>query len=252
MEELAELISNRENIYRFLGRLYKIETDQALLVQMAGISFPTECNEKELDEGYRMIESFLQHLDAETTTTLAVDYAKVFLGAGIAEMTAAYPYESVYTTPGRLIMQEARDQVMELYRAKGLGKSASLDLPEDHIALELEFIAYLCQETKAAIGAQNWTAIAASIAEQQEFLAKHLLNWVPEFSADIQKYAETKFYGALAKITSGYLRMDQALLEDLATEAAEEIEQLHPASSQEKIGADSAQSGPAHEPAIED
>jgi len=225
-EEYVALMSNRENIYRFIGRLYKIETDQAMLTQLAGISFPSQCAEDELNEGYRMMENSLRQLGPDALTVLAVDYAKVFLGAGIAELTAAYPYESVYTSPGRLIMQEARDKVMEIYRAKGLEKSDSLDLPEDHIALELEFMAFLCQESRRAYAAQSWTAAAASLVEQKEFLAQHLLNWVSAFCADIQKNAETSFYQALAKITNGFLRMEQGMVEDLLEEATEEIAEL--------------------------
>jgi anaerobic sulfite reductase subunit A len=50
-------------------------------------------------------------------------------------------------------MQEARDQVVALYRAKGLDKVAELELPEDHIALEFEFMAHLCQEMQSAVTA---------------------------------------------------------------------------------------------------
>ncbi|SDE38575.1 TorD/DmsD family molecular chaperone [Sporomusa acidovorans] len=226
MEKLVEysaIMENRENLYRFLGRLYKVEVDQALLDQLEGLCFPVECGEDELAAGYRLLAGYCQQLTGDPLTDLAVDYARVFLGAGIAGNEAAYPYESVYTSPKRLIMQEARDQVMAAYRAKGLSKLETLDVPEDHIALELEFMAYLCQETQQALSRRDWPAVATCLKEQRDFFVQHLLNWVPAFCADIEKYGETKFYKAVAKITKGYLRLERTLMEELIEEIVVEV-----------------------------
>ena len=112
-------------------------------------------------------------------------------------------------------MQDARDHVLAAYRQKGLEKDAALDFPEDHIALELEFMAHLCRETQNALASQDWTAVSTGLKEQNDFLAQHLLNWVPAFCADVLKLARTNFYRAVARITSGYLTMDLAILEDM-------------------------------------
>jgi len=218
VSEYSDLIANRNDLYRFLARLYKVEADQALLDHMKGMCFPGECGEAELDEGYRMLENYLRRHELDPLTDLAVDYAKVFLGAGIAEGNVAYPYESVYTSAERMIMQEARDQVVAVYLAKGMDMATALDFPEDHIALELEFMAHLCGETQNAVAAQDWPAVAASLREQKEFLERHLLNWVPAFCTDVQKCAETNFYKAVAKVTNGYLLMEQDIIENLITE----------------------------------
>jgi anaerobic sulfite reductase subunit A len=218
--EYSALIANRENMYRFLGRIFKIEADQTLLDQMEGMCFPEECQEEEISKGYRMIEKYLQQLGQDSLTDLAVDYARVFLGAGIVGHDAAYPYESVYTSPKRLIMQEARDQVLEIYRAKGLNKAESLEVPEDHIALELEFMAYLCYETKLALDKKDWPAVTVLLKEQFDFITKHLLNWTPEFCADIEKYAGTEFYKGVSKVTVSYLLMDLSILEEMIAETA--------------------------------
>ncbi|TWH45086.1 molecular chaperone [Sporomusa sp. KB1] len=226
MEKIAEysaIIANREKLYQFLGRLYKIEVDQTLLKQMEDMCFPAECGEDELAGGYRMLEEYLRHPGNDPLTDLAVDYARVFLGAGIVGNEAAYPYESVYTSPKRLIMQEARDQVMAAYRAKGLTKVETQDVPEDHIALELEFMAYLCRGTQQALDTDDWAAVSVYIEEQLGFLTKHLLNWVPALCADIEKYAGTDFYKALAKVTTGYLRLERNILEDMLAETTVEV-----------------------------
>lgn len=218
--EYSTLLANRENLYRFFARLYRIEVDAHLLAKVSAMGFPADGDDGDLSDGYRMLEAYVRMPGPDPINDLAVDYARVFLGAGIYDGKAAYPYESVYTSKERLIMQEARDRVLAAYRAKGLDKVATLEIPEDHIALEFEFMAHLCREARAALGDSDWPAVAVSLQEQKDFLAQHLWNWAPEFCADIQKYSATDFYRAVAKITHGFLRMEQAILEDLLADAS--------------------------------
>jgi anaerobic sulfite reductase subunit A len=223
ISEYKELTANRMNLYRFLGRLYNEEIDQKLLDHLKTMSFPTESGEAELDKGYRLLEKYLNRPGLDPITDLAVDYARVFLGAGVYEGTVANPYESVYTSPERLIMQDARDEVLATYRAKGLDKVETLNVPEDHISLEFEFMAYMCQETMNALDYKDWSGVTGSLMEQMDFLVQHLMNWIPGFCTDIEKCATTDFYKALAKITSGYLRLEHKVLEAIISETIMEI-----------------------------
>lgn len=218
LSEYYELMVNRENMYRFLGRLYKVEVDITLLHQLKNMVFPTETEEKEMDEGYQLLKDYLQNLGMDPITDLAVDYARVFLGAGVYEGIVANPYESVYTSPEHLIMQDARDEVLAAYWAKGLDKRDSLNVPEDHISLEFEYMAFMCQETYNALKDTDWRRISGSLMEQAEFLEQHLLNWIPNFCGDIIKCSATDFYIGVAKITNGFLRMEKNLLEELISE----------------------------------
>jgi len=216
MSEFAALISNRETVYRLLARLYRTEVDDPLLLQLAEMGFPAECDEPELAEGYRMLTSWLRNPGSDPLTDLAVDYARVFLGAGVFEGVVASPYESVYTSRERLIMQEARDQVFASYRAKGLYSAEPMEFPEDHIALELEFLAHLCRETLNA--GDDRALVSALLREQKEFIERHPGKWIPAFCADIEKCASTDFYRAVGKITLGFLTMDESILNDLIEE----------------------------------
>jgi len=78
----------------------------------------------------------------EVEQDLAVEYAGLFLNMRLVSVA---PFESVYTSPEHLLMQEARDEVLSEYRREGLDKVKDFKEPEDHIALELGFMAYLCQ-----------------------------------------------------------------------------------------------------------
>jgi TorA maturation chaperone TorD len=219
--QLLSLMNNREQFYRFLSRIYKVEVDQALLDNMKKMTFPSQSKDEELNQGYQMLSDYLQNCGEEALEDLAVDYAKVFLGAGVYEVTAAFPFASVYTSKKKIVMQEARDRAVAIYASKGLAvDNESIDFPEDHIALLLEYMAFLCNEAINTLKQEqvDTEALQSQFKEQLSFLDENLLNWIPVFCKDIGKYAETLFYKGIGKITRGYLERDISLLESLIKE----------------------------------
>lgn len=216
--ELTKLISNRGSTYGFLARIYRVEVDQELLDQMARMGLSIKVDLPEISEGYRMLKGFLEHLTERTVTDLAVDYARIFLGAGAKSGDGAYPYESVYTSPEGLVMQDARDQVFKLYREEGLDRAEELNEPEDHIAVELEFMSYLCQKTTEALKDGDKGGALGYLKKQNDFLEEHLMRWVPAFCDDVQRVALGDFYKAVANITIGYLSMEKDLIGELVDE----------------------------------
>ena len=231
------LLKSRENMYRFLSRLYLLEVDEKLLDTLCGMKFPKECFQEDMNEGYERMSSYLQEcknrletekgsaeeksaaaakvgeaaegeaaegssVSQEILDDLAVDYARIFLSAGVAQGKAAFPYESVYTSRQHLMMQESQGDVAALFAKRGLEvRKDTYRMPEDHLGLLLEYMAILCKE-----GQQK---------EQQDFLRNHLLNWIFAFTADMIKYASTDFYRGLGKLTKGFLSMERSLLADM-------------------------------------
>ena len=194
------LNNNRKNIYRFLARLYREEMNMNIICKMKEMDFALDTDEKEFNEGSRMIGEYVVNADEKALTDLQVDYAKVFLGAGISQGGAAFPYESVYTSKKKIMMQEARDQVADIYGQKGLARGENYkNFSEDHISLEMEYMACLCNED-------------IPIKEQKKFFDEHLVNWVGAFCDDVEKYSFTDFYKAVSKITRGFLNMDRKIL----------------------------------------
>ena len=90
----------------------------------------------------------------------------------------------------------SRKSFEDWLKAEGLD-----DLMEDHLALELAFMDHLIGENDTK--------------HQQAFLESHLLNWVPDFVADIDRYARQDFYKAVGLITLGFLKLDLSLLSGL-------------------------------------
>lgn len=162
--------------------------------------------------------------DAETLRIdLAADYNQLFLGMSAHPVA---PYESVYTSDEGLMMQEARDNVLRAYQQWGLRVPDSFDLPEDHIALELEFMACLADRAREALGASSGEHEPDDSAQKAEALptsslrpsarswTSHL-SWVPAFCRDVEKRARTAFYYGIASLTRQQLEADGAMLKEL-------------------------------------
>ncbi len=211
--EFKQLMLNRRNLYHLFSRLFQKEVDQAFYDQLRAITFPSHREENALTEfkdALLRLNEYFEYDAGESLDDLAADYAKTFLGAGSAQGAAAFPYESVYTSPKHVMMQDAWNQVCDIYESKGIERNEeSADLLEDHIAVELDFMAFLCDETS------RFTETLAGLEEQKEFLNRHLLNWAPGFCLDIKVHADTEFYRMVGQLTTGFLQLDSFILDQM-------------------------------------
>lgn len=220
---LSELIQGRVSVYELLSRLFLVEVDQPFLDQLRGADFRLDVDNQDIDEGYALFRKFQQGVNENTLLDLAVDYVRTFIGAGQDGDSAAYPYESVYTSPDRLIMQDARDEVLALYRSEGMGKADHFPDPEDHIALQLSFMAHLNHRALELFDAGKHQEAVAYLLKQRDFLDNHLLDWVPAFCSNMRRFAQEDLYLGLAKVTRGFLVVEKDVIADLLSELAEPV-----------------------------
>lgn len=214
-DDLIELLESRAASYHFLSVVYGSEPSGDLLLRLNEQLRDHPLSEEEAG-GYLMVAQFLDSRGVENLETLknelAADYAGLFLAA---TSTPVPPYESVYTSNQRLIMQEARDQVLAEYRREGLDRETAFKEPEDHIAIEMAFMGHLCQSTLEAIKNGEPQMAIAYLEKQRHFLQQHLLNWVPRFCQDVQRAARTDFYRGIARITEEQLAYEQEAIDEL-------------------------------------
>ena len=215
VETLIGLLESRSATYALLARLYRKEIDQELLDELHEMLYPMATGDDNVDEGYLLIATFLSNLWTDSLTELSIDYVQCFIGHGIDAFSAAYPFESVYTSEKRLLMQDARDEVLAVYRAYGMDKADDWKEGEDHIALELEFEQVMCDRTIEALRAGDEDTAYSLLTTQHNFLADHLCAWVPMMTSDLKKFARTKMYQVLAYLTEGFLDTDYIFLKDL-------------------------------------
>ncbi len=133
---------------------------------------------------------------------LAVDYAKLFVGPyGLL----APPYGSVYLEDGRF-MGDSTVAVRTLYDQEQLVLVVK-DAP-DHIAMELEFMHFLILRLIEAAESSDTEQVSTYRQKQRSFLAVHLGRWIPQFTENIEKHAQTSFYRTLGRATRIFVTED--------------------------------------------
>ncbi len=220
-EELVSLLAQQAAGYELLGRLFQREVDAELLRSLCEGRYPAHTGNDHLDEGYRGLVVFLNHRGERTGTELNVDYLHVFIGNTQDASHVAYPYESVYTSPDHLLMQDARDAVLAAYRSEMVTLVNEHNEPEDHMGFELAFCAVLLRRAVEALTAGNTARAIELVEKERSFVRDHLDVWAPEFAFNVKRIAQTGFYRALADILLGYLEVDTATMEAVAAELGE-------------------------------
>ena len=204
-EQRKKLVTDRARVYSFLSRIYREEVDKKFLCRMKEDFNSVDCKDAELSRAYDNLRIFLNRIeiDDQLVTGLASDYADLFLGIG---KHPAHPYESVYRGGNGTIMGKPRDEVVGFYGKERLRRVEWFKEPEDHVAIEFEFMAYLCLKEKEtlevgpAVREQPWIEI------QLDFLRQHLKNWVPTFCNNILKCpTRYEFYDGIAAFTKRYI-----------------------------------------------
>lgn len=210
---LAAECDARGNVYGFLSRCFEREVDGALVAQCAA-GWSAEFADEALTRGIQGLCGAITACEEADLEDLAVDFNRVFFGMGPLASEKAFPYESVYTSEGGLMMQDAYSAVLEEYRGNGFAKNPAFSEPEDHIAVELAYMAELCRCSAQASREGRAEAAEEELRRQVEFLGGHLLSWVKRFAADVRNASQVPFYPQLASATEAFLEADARLLEE--------------------------------------
>ncbi|WP_241158199.1 molecular chaperone [Adlercreutzia sp. ZJ138] len=224
-EELQQIMQSRARMYGLLSRVHFKEVDEDFLKELKHMHFPQNTGNAEVDDAYLRLYVFLRKTHETVLDDLAVDYARAFIGSGTLDTRAAYPFESVYTSNTGLTMQDARDEVLAIYRSQGLDKSDSWRESEDHLALELLFMKELSERTHIALKTEDETEAISLLAVQKNFLEDHILNWIDMFAGDVPEYTKFDFYRAFADLTLAYTREDHNLLAELLSEDDDQVKE---------------------------
>lgn len=221
--ELREFFENAAAFYALLSSIFYLELTEEQIDGLAesGFSFPDDGSE--MGNACAALRRYLARRGPSARQDLAVDYARIFLAAGVYEGETAVPYESVFTSPEGLMMQDARDEVVRVYRRCGLVVPRDLNVPEDHLAFELEFMGRLSERIAEALASSEGAAggdaasedAATLMAEQLRFIDEHLLNWMPDLAWRVEAFARLPFYPAMMTVAQSYIRENRAVLEEV-------------------------------------
>jgi TorA maturation chaperone TorD len=129
-----------------------------------------------------------------------------------------YLAESVYLGKEHLLYEEPYFDAVRIYQIYGFKKRSSFKEPEDHIAIELEFMAHLCDLTCLSLDQGKPDYGAGYLNNQVEFLDLHLSKWVPQLCEKLKTASKNEFYLALASLLKGFLSTDKTTAAEFSAE----------------------------------
>jgi len=218
-DTLIEVLQGRKAFYLSLAGLYFKPMTQEHIEAMASTDFSIyAADEPLLEDGFNDITRFLRKRNTGTRQLLAVDWTSSFGGAKAWEGHTAIPNASLFLSNEDLMYREPRNKVYQIYKEQALRLRQGLNLAEDHISFELEFLSILSDRIIAALESNNSKLALELLDSSKNFIEEHILTWLPQLAERAQLLLETRFYRGVLKITQGYLLMDLQTIDNLAAE----------------------------------
>lgn len=113
-----------------------------------------------------------------------------------------YLFESVYNE-GKLF-DESTFKIARLYYDAGLKVEEDFRLPPDHIAVELEFMAFLSYKEMEGIKTGDAKIESYAAQLQKKTLDEHLHNFALIVAENLGKHARTSFYRGTAQVMTAF------------------------------------------------
>jgi TorA maturation chaperone TorD len=181
-----------------LAVLHDAEADDTLIQSLKQSGFPLSLGMKLESEAGRealvMVQTALaglpDRLDARQIDELAVDYAGIYL----THAYRASPNESVWVDEEQLERQQSMFEVRAYYARYGLGAPNWRKRADDHLVLQLQFLAHLFSQEHPD------EALCTAI----RFMDEHLLRWLLPFARRVAGRCATPFYAGINLLTGVY------------------------------------------------
>lgn len=225
-ESAIAQLESRADMYRALGNLYLNTLSERQIEELALTDYDTlrADPDKRIASGFNDIYRALRRRNTGTRQLLAMDFTSCFLGTKTYEGLTGAPYESLYRDSSGTLMGPIRTQVFNAYKRERIALQPDLDLPEDHLSFEMEFLAVLCDRCAKAVEAGDRDEALRVLGVQKAFLEEHVLAWFPRFHNLTTKLLETRFYRGVLNVSRGFLESEPESIDGLAQAIAEGLE----------------------------
>ena len=220
VEDLIAFFDANAETFTFLSQVFFKELNDEAICALAAARWPEHTGNEHLDRGYNLLRRYFKFSAGDRRGQLAVEYARVFLAAGVhsSDTASAVPYESVFTGEEHAVMGDSRDAVVRWFLEDGFQVNPDLHEPEDHLAFELEYVASMNAKASALLASGDGAAARRCVKRQAAFIDKHLLNWIGSLATAAKASAKTAFYTGMLHVATGALEQARAARLDVADE----------------------------------
>ncbi|MEE8168604.1 MAG: molecular chaperone TorD family protein [Candidatus Hydrothermarchaeales archaeon] len=205
IDEILELAESRAQTYKFLAALYSYEPLPTIAKSIKDKSFLDGISGD--SKGFKLLKKFVEDSQGNDNLLedLEVEHTALFV---IPKFVRGRPYESFYLDPEQKVGARITIAVSEFYKRAGAEFTSAIDELADYIAIELEFMHFLCTKEKEAWQASDKDKALGYLYFERIFLKEHLRRWYREFCDDIYKDATSDFFRGASKITREYLDIE--------------------------------------------
>lgn len=139
----------------------------------------------------RLLEQLKRAYECGDKSKWVFEFNRLFVGP---KTPTTPPYESVYRYGERLVMQDSTLEVRRWYRAEGLVLAGPSNEPDDFIATELEFVAYMLANALAYFQQNKTPQALAYLENYNAFYQDHLAIWLPRFVQSISTFTKEQIF----------------------------------------------------------
>ncbi|EGR4212614.1 molecular chaperone TorD [Vibrio cholerae] len=217
MQELKILNEKRAEIYWWLSSLFFKELSEQDIARYHSAEVRTFlsglADEQSLNREVKHLVEALNRLQdrQDAQLELAADFCDLFLRS---DRDSALPYASVYADQG-LLNGKPVQQMRELLSAHGVKVEQNLNEPEDHLAIQLDFLAHLAISANQI---EHSAQLSLALQAQSDFISQHLLTWLPAFAERCTQFDAFGLYSAAARLALAFIQQDKHCLDELIQE----------------------------------
>lgn len=211
---LAETSRFRQGVYRLLAGLLLYPVEGRLSAALEGA--------REIDRlsnylpaprpysGWALLLGALESVVETDILGIQNEYVRLFV-AGSGGIPCS-PYESVYAERQEYAAGRSMAELEREYAAAGLVLSSGLSEMPDHVAVEMEFMSFLCRQAAEAWEKEDDAEAVKLLAWQASFLKRHLARWLPDW---VRKVAESDCegtYSVFAVTARAFVDLDRQII----------------------------------------
>ncbi|MEL1135890.1 molecular chaperone TorD family protein [Desulfitobacterium sp. THU1] len=148
-------------------------------------------------EDREILHQLTKEQEGEEPKSLVYEFNRLFVGPQSPPVPL---YESVYRYSENLVMQESTLDVRQWYRSEGLSLAGRSNEPDDYIATELEFAAYLLSKAVEEYRKDQPQQAKIYKDKYNTFYREHLAVWLPSFVETLSASTREPLFITLGKI----------------------------------------------------